>query len=63
MLCELQSFNVCDLNVIYLYFVEFCIKFGIFYIAGHEPVRRTIGPRAFRAGLARKLAHVSCLGR
>jgi len=31
----------------YLCFIKFYIKFGVFHIAGHEPTRRTIGPRAF----------------
>jgi len=47
-LCELWSINVYDLNVIYLCFVEFCIKFGV---------------RAFCADLARKSVHVPCLSR
>jgi hypothetical protein len=38
-LCELWSINICDLNVMYLCFVKYCIKFGIFYIAGHGPAR------------------------
>jgi len=36
---------VCDLNVIYLCFVEFCIKSGVFHIAGYGPARWTIGPK------------------
>ena len=47
-LCELWSINICNLNVIYLCFVEFCIKFDVFHIADHESAQRTIGPRAFR---------------
>ena len=47
----------------YLCFVKFCIKFGVFHILGHGPARSTIGPRAFRAGPARKSAHGPCLGR
>jgi hypothetical protein len=55
-------FFECD-YMIYLCFVEFYIECGVFHIAGCEPVRGTIGPRAPRAGTARKSAHVPCLGR
>ena len=47
----------------YLCFVKFYIKFGVFHILGHGPARSTIGPRAFRVGPARKSAHGPCLGR
>jgi hypothetical protein len=47
----------------YLCFIKFYIKFSAFHIADHGPLRRTIGPRAFRAGPARKSAHGPCLGR
>jgi len=45
----------------YLCFVKFYIKFGVFHILGHGPARSTIGPRAFRAGPTRKSAHGPCL--
>ena len=62
-LCELWNINIYKLNMIYLCFVKLYIKFGIFYITGHGSARSTIGPRAFRAGPARKSAHGPCLGR
>ena len=52
-LYELRSINVCDLNVIYLCFIEFFIKFGVFHIAGHGPARRTIEASGRHDGLWR----------
>jgi len=62
-LYELWNINVYELNMIYLCFIKFYIKFGIFHITAHGPARSTFGPRAFRAGPARKSAHGPCLGR
>jgi len=49
--------------MIYLCLVKLCIKYGVFYIMPHKPIRWTMGPHALQTDIAQKSAHVSCLGR